>query len=70
MNQALVRTLSAINADPKRPHSTCPGYEHWLANKVWEAAISHCAAMSGPMCAETIMAAAGVACCEQDGVVT
>lgn len=65
MNHALVRTLSAIHADPKRPHSSCPGYEFWLANKVWEAAVKHCAEMSGPQCAEVILAA-GVACCEQD----
>lgn len=66
MNQALRLTLSSIYAIPKHPPRWSPEYEHWLANKVWEAAISHCAKMSGPKCAESILAAAGVACCEQN----
>ena len=38
MNQTITRMLSAIHAIPDRPHSTCPGYEHWLAEQVYNRA--------------------------------
>lgn len=65
MNQNLVHALSEIRNHPDRPHNSCPGYEIWFAQQVWEAATRHCAGMVGPMCSDAILAA-GVACCEMD----
>lgn len=69
MSQEIRDTITAIMTIPERPHHTAPGYEHWFAEQVWEASKQQerkrCAEVSGPKCAEAIMAAAGVACCEQ-----
>lgn len=66
MKPELIKALAAIRSYPDLPHHNCPGYEHWLAEQVWNSAIKHCASMSGPKCAEAILEAAGVACCEQN----
>lgn len=66
MNQTLTRILSAIHAMPDRPHHTCPGYEHWLAEQVFIRATESATQVSGPKCAEAILEAAGMACCDNN----
>jgi len=55
MNETLRLAIIKIHQDPTRPHSTCPGYECWFAQQVWEEAQKHFAALSGPHCAQTIL---------------
>lgn len=67
MNPTLTRILSAIHAMPDRPHHSEPGYEHWLAEQVFIMATEAATQVSGPKCAEAILEAAGMACCQSDG---
>ena len=70
MNQQIRDTISKILSMPDRLNRFDPGYGYWIAGQVWEAATQHerkrCAMVSGPKCAEAILEAAGVVCCEQN----
>lgn len=55
MNEVVRLALIKIHQDPSRPHSTCPGYECWLAQQIYEEAQKHFAALCGPHCAQTVL---------------
>lgn len=75
MNQTLTRILSARENEKCRAAFDKAGY--WpndviwsVWKKAWEAATlaerERCASVSGPKCAEAILEAAGMACCDNN----
>lgn len=71
MNQQIRDTVNKILSRTDRPNRFDPGYGYWVAGQVWEAATlaerERCASVSGPKCAEAILEAAGMACCQSEG---
>lgn len=66
MDDIIKSILTEIFSKDDKPSRSCPGYDSWLAEQVWEKAKVHFAEKCGPICSSVILDAAGIACCEQN----